>query len=103
MINGETFPDVTIPEVALGADVTLEVRNLSPTHHPFHLHGMPFEVLSQNGVVPAHKTIEDTLDLGLRDVARLRVHADNPGDWMAHCHILPHAHGMMTILRVSPP
>ncbi len=38
----------------------------------------------------------------IRDRVRLKVLADNPGDWMTHCHILPHAgDGMMTVLRVE--
>jgi FtsP/CotA-like multicopper oxidase with cupredoxin domain len=29
-------------------------------------------------------------------------HADNPGDWMFHCHILEHqAAGMMGVIRVA--
>jgi FtsP/CotA-like multicopper oxidase with cupredoxin domain len=100
-INGERYPDVTVPEVALGATALLEVRNLSPTEHPFHLHGLRFEVLSVDGVAPPTMQWEDTLNVPIRSVVRLRVVADNPGDWMAHCHILPHAHdGMMTVLRV---
>ncbi|MCC6622971.1 MAG: multicopper oxidase family protein [Deltaproteobacteria bacterium] len=103
LINGESFPDVTIPTVALGSDVVIEVRNLSPTHHPFHLHGMAFEVLSQDGRAPVSRTLEDTIDLPIASRVRLLLHADNPGEWMAHCHILPHAHGMMTVLRVAEP
>ena len=102
LINGESFPDVTVEEVAVGTAPIVEVRNLSPTEHPFHLHGVHFEVLSVNGRPPAVQRIEDTWNLGIRDVVRLRVLADNPGDWMTHCHILPHVHGgMMTVLRVS--
>ncbi len=101
-INGEQFPDVTIESLPLGADAIVEVRNLSPTHHPFHLHGHHFELLSLDGVPPAWRTIEDTIELPLYGVARLRLLADNPGDWMTHCHILPHAEGgMMTVLRVE--
>jgi FtsP/CotA-like multicopper oxidase with cupredoxin domain len=101
-INGEAYPNITIQRVALDQPAILDVRNLSPTEHPFHLHGMPFEVLSINGVAPTHKRIEDTLLLRIRDRARLLILADNPGDWMAHCHILPHAEdGMMTVLRVE--
>ena len=100
-INGEQFPNVTVESVALGSTAIVEVRNLSPSEHPFHLHGLEFEVLSVNGVAPAYRTIEDTINLRIRDRVRLRVEADNPGDWMAHCHILPHAgDGMMTVLRV---
>ncbi|TNF32020.1 MAG: multicopper oxidase family protein, partial [Deltaproteobacteria bacterium] len=102
MINGERFPDVTVREVALGTSVVVEVRNLSVTEHPFHLHGHAFEVLSVGGVPPAARRVEDTLNVRIREPVRLLLHADNPGDWMAHCHILPHAdQGMMTVLRVG--
>ena len=103
-INGEKFPDVTIASLPLGTEAVIEVRNASPTDHPFHLHGHAFEVLSVNGVAPDMRTVEDTWNLAIRDVARLRLVADNPGEWMAHCHILPHAdNGMMTVLRVGEP
>lgn len=103
-INGEQWPDVTIASLALGEEAILEVRNVSPTSHPFHLHGMAFEVLSQDGVPPAVRMIEDTIDIPIYGIMRARILADNPGDWMAHCHILPHAEGgMMTVLRVEEP
>ncbi|MFT7624376.1 MAG: FtsP/CotA-like multicopper oxidase with cupredoxin domain, partial [Myxococcota bacterium] len=77
-------------------------RNLSPTEHPFHLHGHAFEVISLDGEAPPHYMLEDTLNIPIRQTARLRLLADNPGDWMTHCHILPHAgQGMMTVLRVE--
>jgi FtsP/CotA-like multicopper oxidase with cupredoxin domain len=101
-INGEKFPNITIERIELGSTKVIEVRNLSPTEHPFHLHGLDFEVLSINGVPPPYKMIEDTFTLKIRDRVRLLVHANNPGDWMTHCHILPHAgDGMMTVLRVE--
>ena len=101
-INGEQFPDVTIEELALDQDAVIELRNVSATEHPFHLHGNFFEVLATNGEPPAARSIEDTVNLAVRDVVRLRLVADNPGDWMAHCHILPHAdQGMLTLLRVN--
>jgi len=37
--------------------------------------------------------------LRARDVAFV---ADNPGDWMIHCHILDHQQGgMMAVIRIS--
>lgn len=102
MINGERFPNVTIESIPLGEVAIVDVLNLSPTEHPFHIHGLRFEVLDVNGAAPARRTIEDTINLKIRDRVRLRVEADNPGDWMTHCHILPHADdGMMTVLRVE--
>jgi len=99
-INGEQYPKVTIRELPRGFPAIVEVRNLSSTEHPFHVHGHAFEVLSRNGVRSKLLTIEDTINLGVRDTVRLRLVADNPGDWMLHCHILGHADSMMTVLRV---
>lgn len=102
MINGESYPDVTVERIALGAETIVEVRNLSSTEHPFHFHGNSFEVLSVNGVPPVVRTIEDTWNVPIRDVVRLRVVPDNAGAWMVHCHLLGHeAGGMMTVLEVE--
>ncbi len=102
LINGQTFSQMTPTTVPLESTRVIEVRNLSRTEHPFHLHGHGFEVLSTDGVPPPHYTFEDTINVKIRQRVRLLLRADNPGDWMAHCHILPHAgSGMMTVLRVE--
>jgi FtsP/CotA-like multicopper oxidase with cupredoxin domain len=102
LINGESFPNVTVETVRLGDEVIVEARNLSATEHPFHIHGLRFEVIARNGVAPVMRTIEDTVNVAIRERVRIRLVADNPGDWMTHCHILPHAEeGMMTVLRVE--
>ena len=101
-INGEQWPDVTIEEVALDSTVVIEVRNVSPTEHPFHMHGHALELLSVNGVASAFRTLEDTINVPIYGVIRLLLRADNPGEWMTHCHILPHAEGgMMTVIDVG--
>lgn len=98
-INGERFPEVTPVPLVLGAGAVLEIRNVSPTRHPFHLHGLHFEVLSVDGLPPASPVWADTIDVGVYSTIRLWVPVDNPGAWMAHCHILPHAEdGMMTFV-----
>ena len=101
-INGERFPDVTPYALPLDARAIVEVRNLSATNHPFHLHGHAFELLSRDGVAPAVREVHDTLDVAVHETVRLALVADNPGSWMLHCHILPHAEGgMMTMLDVG--
>jgi FtsP/CotA-like multicopper oxidase with cupredoxin domain len=101
-INGEVFPDVTIETLALDSEAIIELRNVSASEHPFHLHGFGFEVLSVDGVQPEYRSYEDTINVGIAESIRIRLLANNPGDWMAHCHILPHAEeGMMTVLRVE--
>jgi FtsP/CotA-like multicopper oxidase with cupredoxin domain len=102
LINGESWPEVTRHTAALGADTVIEVRNLSSTNHPFHLHGQRFELLSVNGEAPPARRVEDTIDVGIRETVRLLLQADNPGDWLLHCHLLGHEEGgMMTVLRVE--
>ena len=102
MMNGETFPDVSVPAVARDEELILEVRNISPTEHPFHVHGHEFEVLSVNGAPPPARQVEDTINIRIRETVRLRMVPDNPGFWMTHSHILPHAEGgMMTVLQVD--
>ena len=102
LINGEAYPDVTVSTLPLGADAILEIRNLSSSEHPFHVHGHRFEVLSVDGVPPAAPTVEDTVNVGIGQRVRLRLSATNPGDWMLHCHLLGHEEGgMMTVLRVE--
>jgi FtsP/CotA-like multicopper oxidase with cupredoxin domain len=101
LINGEKFPNITVEEIALGEKSIVELRNLSPAEHPIHIHGVRFEVLSIDGVPPPRRIVEDTFNLKIRETVRVAIDADNPGDWMTHCHILPHAdHGMMTVLRI---
>jgi FtsP/CotA-like multicopper oxidase with cupredoxin domain len=102
LINGEVFPEITIQEFAFGTTQTLEIRNVSATEHPFHLHGLKFEILSVNGTAPDFRQIEDTFNIRPFQRVRILVEMDNLGDWMTHCHILPHAeNGMMTVLRVK--
>ena len=102
LINGEAWPDVTAANVELEADVIIEVRNLSATSHPFHLHGHRFEVLSVGGVASPARRFEDTVDVPIRSTLRLRMTADNPGQWLVHCHLLGHEEGgMMTELVVE--
>lgn len=101
LMNGEVFPEVTIEELPLGSDTIIEVRNLSSSEHPFHVHGHGFEVVSRNGIAPTYRQIEDTINVSLYETVVLRLIANNPGDWMVHCHIQAHQYGgMMTVLRV---
>jgi FtsP/CotA-like multicopper oxidase with cupredoxin domain len=101
-INGELFPDITMETLPLGQWSVIELRNISQSAHPFHLHGHAFEVLTIDGIAPEYRVFEDTFDVAPYSIVRLGLLANNPGEWMAHCHILPHAEGgMMTMLMVE--
>ena len=67
--------------------------------HAMHLHGHHFqEVLADGGYGP----FRDTLLLQSGETREIAFVADNPGDWLLHCHMLEHAaSGMMTWIEVA--
>ena len=81
-----------------GRSYVLELVNDTAWHHPIHLHGHVFQALGgrQAG------TSGDTVLIDPRTRAEIAFVADNPGDWMLHCHVLEHqASGMMATVRVA--
>jgi len=79
-------------------------NTLHPMHHPIHLHGQRFLVLSVDGVANPHPTWKDTVLVPVGSVVDLLLELENPGPWMLHCHISEHLEtGMMTIVDVTPP
>lgn len=80
----------------------LEIINDTAWHHPMHLHGHSFRVISRNGRPTRHSEWQDTVLVAPREHAEIAFVADNPGDWMFHCHTLEHqAGGMMGVIRVA--
>jgi FtsP/CotA-like multicopper oxidase with cupredoxin domain len=80
----------------LGNSYLLELVNETAWHHPIHLHGHAFRVLGKDG----HWA--DSVLLDPKSRAEIAFVADNPGDWMLHCHVLEHqATGMMALVRVA--
>jgi blue copper oxidase len=99
MINGRSFEMDRIDEqVTLGDTEIWEISG-EMMSHPFHIHGVQFEVLSRNGGKPIAR------DAGMRDTVLVRepiellVHFTQPAvkaPFMYHCHILEHEdNGMM--------
>lgn len=97
-INGKADPMDPIFTWRQGSTVDVTIVNRVETEHPFHLHGQFFRIL-------------DSKQPGLKDVVlvppsgtvKIRAYVDNPGHWMAHCHILEHAEmGMMSEIVVTP-
>lgn len=85
-----------------GRSYVLRLVNDSAWHHPMHWHGHSFRVLSRNGRQNARREWLDTVLLAPNESAEIAFVADNPGDWMFHCHVLDHqASGMSACLRVT--
>lgn len=104
-INGVSQSEhVHEPLLVLGRNSSniLRLVNNTAWHHPIHLHGHSFRVISRNGQPTRHREWLDTVLVAPREITEIAFVADNPGDWMFHCHILEHqAAGMMSSIRVA--
>ncbi|MBE3571126.1 MAG: multicopper oxidase family protein, partial [Bacillales bacterium] len=96
-INGKYYPKTDPIYVNNGDFVKVTLRNISTVDHPMHLHGHSFQVLSKNGKpLAGSPLIKDTLNVKPGEEYVIAFQANNPGDWMYHCHELHHAAaGMM--------
>jgi FtsP/CotA-like multicopper oxidase with cupredoxin domain len=84
-----------------GRTAILAMTNMTAWPHPMHLHGHSFRVISRNGQPTRFREWQDTVLMLPRERVEIAFVADNPGDWMFHCHILEHqAAGMMGVIRV---
>ncbi|MET7302331.1 multicopper oxidase family protein [Embleya sp. NPDC005575] len=94
-------PPLRVP-VAVGERVRLSFTNTTRMWHPIHLHGHTFQVQVPTGRGPR----KDTVVVRPRESVTVDVLAENPGEWMLHCHNLYHSElGMMATLGYgdTPP
>ena len=107
-INGRGFP-ATYPIVAkLGEKIVIRFMNEGIMMHPWHLHGLHFQVIARDGWPLGSAAFRcDTLGVNPGERYDVLIDCDNPGAWAFHCHILPHAeghdgmYGMVTALVVK--
>lgn len=106
-INGQAASEddhAHAPILTLARDrsYVLELVNDTNWWHPIHLHGHSFRIVSRDGRALPRAIVADTSLLAPRSRAEIAFVADNPGDWMFHCHVLEHqASGMMGTVRVG--
>lgn len=85
-----------------GRAYVLEMVNDTAWPHPIHLHGHSFRVIARDGRPTARREWQDTVLMAPRERVDVAFVADNPGNWMFHCHILEHQAGGMTgVIRVA--
>jgi hypothetical protein len=89
--NGKAGPATTPLIVKLGQRVRIRLVNLGMDHHPIHLHGNTFVVTGSEGGRQPKTTWApgNTVLVGVAQARDVEFVANNPGDWMLHCH-LPH-------------
>ncbi|WP_139488595.1 multicopper oxidase family protein [Brevibacillus dissolubilis] len=91
-INGQTAPNIPPLQVKTGDKIKVTFQNVGTSNHPMHLHGHFFQVLSKNGkAITGAPLMKDTLNVAPGESYEVAFVADNPGDWMFHCHDLHHA------------
>lgn len=94
-INGKAYdPNDGLP-VREGQRARLRFENTSQMFHPMHLHGHTFQVVGRNG--PGAR--KDTVVVLPGTALEVDFDADNPGQWLTHCHNVYHGEtGMMTVV-----
>ncbi|SFD58292.1 Multicopper oxidase with three cupredoxin domains (includes cell division protein FtsP and spore coat protein CotA) [Sulfitobacter brevis] len=104
-INGKAAMDhlaAPLLSLPLGSSHIFEMENSTGWPHPIHFHGHSFRVIARNGRPTPHQEWQDTVMMAPEERVEIAFVADNPGDWMFHCHILEHqAAGMMGFVRVE--
>lgn len=98
--NGQAGMDgEPLIQAALGETVRVPMENRTAFSHSMHLHGQHFrEVLPEGRVGPWR----DTLVIHPDETREIAFVAENPGDWMFHCHMAAHQmSGMMNWIRIT--
>lgn len=93
-INGKPFGENTPLSITSGNRTRLRMMNMTMMTHPMHVHGHTFAL--PNGLR------KDTVLIPPMGSLDVDFDADNPGDWIAHCHNIYHGEvGMMIALNYT--
>jgi plastocyanin len=108
-LNGKSFPATQAYVGDLGDWKMVHYANEGVTVHPMHLHQMDQIVIAKDGIPLAQPYAVDTLNVAPGERYTVIFRLENPGVWVWHCHILPHAEkedrmfGMVTAVIVNDP
>jgi FtsP/CotA-like multicopper oxidase with cupredoxin domain len=108
--NGRCAPLTTPLVLKLGHRVRLRLVNFSTAdHHPIHLHGHTWWVTgTEGGRIPESAWIPgNNVLIGVAQARDVEFIANNPGDWIMHCHMFHHTMNHMVSMagpmtRVAP-
>ena len=98
-INGKAIHQDRTIEINEGDVVKFTFINETMMHHPMHLHGHFFRVLNKHG---AFSPLKHTVDVPPHMTRTIEFLANEPGEWMLHCHNLYHLKtGMARVVKYS--
>lgn len=96
-INGKAVYQDRNIDVREGDVVRFVFENETMMHHPMHLHGHFFRVLNKFG---DFSPLKHTVDVPPHGTRTIEFMANEPGQWMLHCHNLYHMkNGMARVVR----
>jgi len=96
MNNAALTPEDVIP-IRQGEVTRFIMINRTMMHHPMHLHGHFFRVINGQG---DHAPLKHTVDVAPMSTTIIEFDANEPGDWLFHCHLLYHMEsGMARIVH----
>lgn len=105
-INGKAFPAAERIKVKEGERVRIRLINISNLAHPMHLHGTDFRIIAEDSHPLAQPQIVNTVNVAPGKTFDIDFIADNPGQWVFHCHELHHTEndgvepgGLMTVIE----
>ncbi len=98
-INDKAIFEDRYIDIKEGDVVRFVFENSTMMHHPMHLHGHFFRVLNKNEDYSPLKHTVDVPPMGRRTI---EFYANEPGQWMLHCHNLYHMEtGMARVVRYT--
>lgn len=86
-INGKAIHEDRDINVNEGDVVRFTLQNNTMMHHPMHLHGHFFRVINKYG---ERSPLKHTVDVPPHGSRTIEFYANEPGQWMLHCHNLYH-------------
>lgn len=103
-INGKAIHEDRNILINEGDVVRFTFENGTMMHHPMHLHGHFFRVINQFG---ERSPLKHTVDVPPHGTRTIEFYANEPGQWMLHCHNLYHMKtGMARVVKYmsfTPP
>lgn len=106
-INGRSWPHTERLTQSVGDTVRWRIVNATAGEHPMHLHGFFFSVdavgdQTQETVYPAGaRELAVTHPLAPFGTFRLSWAADEPGNWLFHCHLMEHMSSHQSAANLS--
>jgi manganese oxidase len=100
-LNGRSAPYITPLLVRLGSRVRIRFVNMSPIdHHPMHLHGHTFWITgTEGGRIPETAWMpSNNVLMAVAQAREIEFIANNPGDWVLHCHMFHHMMNHMAVM-----